>query len=118
MLRHDAQPPMMVAPGIAYMARGGSHFENASGNILMEHEQSPHAAGSRRVSEPPHWMVIWLYDPTATGFSTRANAAGTYVMFAGPPCPPDGLSGSESHERACHPLEADQLSSSMSRRRL
>lgn len=80
-----AQPPAMSAPGIAYMARGGAHYEDAAGNVVMEHDRSSHAAGSRRVIEQPHWMLIWPFDPAATGLPTRENATGTYIMFAGTP---------------------------------
>lgn len=85
LLRHEARPPALSAPGIAYMARGGSHYEDADGNILMEHELSPHAAGSRRVREPAHWMLMWPYDAASTGLPTKENGAGTYIMFAGTP---------------------------------
>jgi hypothetical protein len=85
MLRHDPRPPAMSAPGIAYMAQGGVHYEDAQGNVLMEHELTPHAAGARRVQEPPHWMLIWPVDPAASGLPTKENGAGTYVMFAGTP---------------------------------
>jgi hypothetical protein len=85
MLKGTPQPPAMTAPGIAYMAQGGTHYEDAAGNVLMEHELSRHAAGSRRVVEPPHWMLIWPLDPAATGLPTKENATGTYIMFAGTP---------------------------------
>ncbi len=84
-LRHEPRPPAMSAPGIAYMARGGTHYEDAEGNVLMEHDLSPHAAGSRPVREGAHWMLIWPYDPVATGLPTKENAAGVYIMFAGTP---------------------------------
>jgi len=85
LLRQDAKPPVLSAPGMAYMARGGSHYEDAAGNLLMEHDQSPHAAGSRRVREPPHWMLMWPLDPAATGFPLKPNGSGSYIMFAGTP---------------------------------
>ena len=85
MLRHEPRPPAMTAPGIAYMAGGGTHYEDAQGTVLMEHDQSPHAAGSHRLREQPHWMLLWPYDPAATGLPTRENGAGTYIMFAGTP---------------------------------
>lgn len=78
-------PPAQTAPGIAYMAAGGAHYEDAQGNVLMEHDRSPHAAGSRRVTEGPHWMLIYPLDPATTGLPTRENAGGTYIMYAGTP---------------------------------
>ena len=85
MLHGAAAPPAMTGPGIAYMAEGGSHYEDAQGNVLMEHELSPHAAGSHRVREQPHWMLIWPFDPAKSGFPTKENGTGSYIMFAGTP---------------------------------
>jgi hypothetical protein len=85
MLHGAAQPPAMSGPGVAYMAQGGTHFEDAQHNVLMEHELSKHAPGSRRIREPAHWMLIWPADSAVTGFPTRENASGTYIMFAGTP---------------------------------
>jgi len=84
-LTHQPQPPTMSAPGIAYMARGGSHYEDAAGNVVLEHDASPHAAGTRRVVEQPHWMLIWPFDPATSGLPTRENGTGSYIMFAGTP---------------------------------
>jgi hypothetical protein len=85
MLHGAAAPPAMSAPGIAYMAEGGTHFEDAQGNVLMEHELSPHAAGSHRVREQAHWMLIWPFEAATSGLPTKENATGTYIMFAGTP---------------------------------
>jgi hypothetical protein len=84
MMHGQPAPPAMSAPGISYMAQGGTHFEDAQGNILMEHELSTHAAGSRRVQEPPHWMMMWHFD-VASGLPTKRNPSGVYIMFAGTP---------------------------------
>ena len=77
--------PPAGAPGVAYMARGGAHYEDAQGNVLVEHDHSPHAPGSRRVVEGPHWMLMYPLDPQLTGLPTRENSSGTYIMFAGTP---------------------------------
>ncbi len=84
-LTGQPQPPVAATPGIAYMARGGSHYEDAQGNVLMEHDRSPHAPGARRVTEQAHWMLIWPMDPATTGLPTRENGTGAYIMFAGTP---------------------------------
>ncbi len=84
MLKGASAPPAISAPGIMYMAGGGVHYEDAQGNVLMEHDLSPHAPGSRRVIEPPHWMLMWNYT-AASGLPTRENASGVYIMFAGTP---------------------------------
>jgi hypothetical protein len=85
MFRGQPRPPAMSAPGVSYMAQGGVHYEDAQGNVLMEHELSAHAAGSKRVREPPHWMLMWNANSAETGIPTRENASGTYIMFAGTP---------------------------------
>lgn len=72
--------PTNNEPGIAYMAAGGAHLETAKGEIVMEH-----AAGTRIVREPPHWMLLWPIDPAISGLPTRPNASGVYIMFAGTP---------------------------------
>lgn len=84
-LHHASAPPAMTSPGIAYMARGGSHYEDAQGNIMMEHDLSPHAAGSHRVTEQPHWMLIFPMDPATSGLPTKENGTGSYIMYAGTP---------------------------------
>jgi hypothetical protein len=67
-------------PGIAYMAKGGLHFETADGKIVMEP-----TAETKEVKEPPHWMILWPIDPARSGLPTRPNAGGTYVMWEGTP---------------------------------
>jgi hypothetical protein len=74
------KPPPADRPGIAYMAKGGVHFETSDGAIVM----AP-GAGTREVDEPPHWMILWPFDSASTGLPTRPNAGGTYIMFAGTP---------------------------------
>ncbi len=78
-LTKQPKPPN-TQPGIAYMAKGGIHYEMPDGKIVM-------AASSqtREVEEPPHWMILWPLDPKKTGLPTKPNAGGTYVMFEGTP---------------------------------
>jgi hypothetical protein len=71
--------PTSTAPGIAYMAAGGMHYETPDGEIVM----AP-GATTKMVSEPPHWMLMWPIDPATSGLPTKATAA-TYIMFAGTP---------------------------------
>ena len=75
----QAKPPN-TAPGISYMAQGGIHYETATGDIVM----AP-GAGTKNVAEPPHWMLMWAFDPAASGLPTKPNASGVYIMFAGTP---------------------------------
>ena len=67
-------------PGIAYMARGGVHFERPDGTSVPER-----GPDTKEVREPPHWMLLWPIDPATTGLPTRPNAGGAYIMFAGTP---------------------------------
>jgi len=72
--------PTNTAPGIAYMARGGWHWEK-DGKIVMDKNEK----GAKRVGEPPHWMILWPFDPKASGLPSRPEKFGTYVMFEGTP---------------------------------
>lgn len=72
--------PDNTQPGIAYMAKGGLHFETAQGKIVMQATPD-----TRKVDEPPHWMILWPVDPAKTALPTKPNAGGSYVMFEGTP---------------------------------
>ncbi len=78
-LMNNAPKPTNTAPGIAYMANGGWHFEK-DGKILMKNEP-----GAKAVQEPPHWMVFWPFDATASGIPSMPGPMGSYVMFDGTP---------------------------------
>ncbi|CAI4033216.1 hypothetical protein DNFV4_03650 [Nitrospira tepida] len=78
-LMNNAPKPSNTVPGIAYMARGGSHFEK-SGKIVMNRED-----GTKVVKEPPHWMIMWPFDAAATKLPTAPNPSGVYIMFEGTP---------------------------------
>lgn len=71
--------PANKAPGVAYMANGGQHWER-DGKVLMKEE-----AGAELVDEPPHWMITWPFDPKTTGLPTQPNEGGVYIMFDGTP---------------------------------
>jgi hypothetical protein len=75
---NNAPKPSNTVPGIAYMARGGSHFEK-NGKVVMAGE------GAKVVKEPPHWMVMWPFDPAASQLPTVPNPSGIYIMFEGSP---------------------------------
>lgn len=77
----SGQPkPTNTAPGVAYMAQGGVHYETPNGDVVMDK-----AANTKEVKEPPHWMLMWPIDPAVSGLPDRPNDAGVYVMFAGTP---------------------------------
>jgi hypothetical protein len=77
-LMDNAPKPSNTVPGIAYMTRGGSHYEK-DGKVVMAGE------GAKVVKEPPHWMIMWPFDPTASKLPTTPNPSGTYIMFDGTP---------------------------------
>jgi hypothetical protein len=77
-LMNHAPKPTNTVPGIAYMARGGSHFEKDR-KVVMSGD------GAKIVKEPPHWMVMWPFDAAATKLPTVPNPSGVYIMFEGSP---------------------------------
>ncbi len=77
----SGQPsPPNTAPGIAYMAKGGMHFETPEGESVIRP-----SATTKQVAEPPHWMVLWPFSAGETGLPSKPNPAGMYVMFDGTP---------------------------------
>ena len=66
--------------GVVYMAKGAYHDETPDGEIVMRP-----SAQTKKVKEPPHWMLLTPMDPAATGIPTHLNAGGSYIMFAGTP---------------------------------
>ncbi|MDP2689192.1 MAG: hypothetical protein Q8P48_03655 [Deltaproteobacteria bacterium] len=70
--------PSNTAPGIAYMAKGGWHWEK-DGKIVMD------AAGAKRVKEPPHWMIFWPFKHEATLLPTVPVEFGAYIMYEDTP---------------------------------
>jgi hypothetical protein len=75
----NAEKPANTVPGVAYMARGGWHWEK-DGKILMKKE-----AGAKAVKEPPHWMIMWPFTTADSKLPAMPNASGVYVMFDGTP---------------------------------
>ena len=78
-LMSGAAKPTNTLPGIAYMAKGGWHYEK-DGKILMKEEP-----GSKLIKEPPHWMLLWPFDSKTSGIPSMPNDLGTYVMWDGTP---------------------------------
>ena len=79
-LMSKAPKPTNIVPGVAYMAKGGWHWEK-DGKILMDKD----VPGAKKVKEPPHWMVIWPFDSKAQGLPSSPDKFGTYVMWNGTP---------------------------------
>ena len=78
-LMKNAPKPSNTVPGIAYMARGGSHWEKG-GRVVMKAEP-----GAKIVKEPPHWMIMWPFAAKTTMLPAAPNPSGVYVMFDGTP---------------------------------
>jgi len=76
-MAHDAVPKN-VAPGVAYMLSGGS-------DISANDPWAKIVPGQKFVESPPHWMVMWPFDPKTTGLSATPQKSGTWIMFAGTP---------------------------------
>lgn len=77
-LMNNAPKPTNTVPGIAYMARGGSHFEKG-GQVVMSGD------GAKTVKEPAHWMIMWPFESATTKLPTVPNPSGVYIMFDGTP---------------------------------
>lgn len=71
--------PSNTEPGIAYMAKGGWHWEK-DGKILSGPEPD-----AKRMKEPPHWMVFWPFDTEETSLPAEPGRFGAYVMYEGTP---------------------------------
>lgn len=74
----NAPKPSNTVPGIAYMARGGVHYEK-DGQVVMQPD------GAHVVKEPPHWMLMWPFTAAETKLPTVPNPSGVYIMFDGTP---------------------------------
>lgn len=77
-----APKPTNTVPGVAYMAKGGFHWEK-DGKITPTTKNEP---GAKRVKEPPHWMVLGPFDSKTSGLpSMHHGKFGTYIMYDGTP---------------------------------
>lgn len=73
------EKPGNTVPGIAYMGKGGWHWEK-DGKIV-----SSGTEGAMRVKEPPHWMVFWPVGSRETALPTMPGKFGAYIMYDGSP---------------------------------
>lgn len=67
--------PTNSEPGIEYMLLGGTDWSGSD----------PSATSGTPIKEPPHWMIMWPFDPKTTGLSVHAKQTGTWIMWAGTP---------------------------------
>lgn len=75
-----APRPTNTSPGIAYMGKGGWHWEK-DGKVVMSSAEP----GAKRVKEPPHWMIFWPFDSEMTGLPSAPDKFGAYIMFEDTP---------------------------------
>ena len=67
--------PTNRKPGILYMLTGGT----------SPSATDPWATGGTPFKEPPHWAIIWPFDPKETGLPDKPKDTGSWIMFAGTP---------------------------------
>ncbi len=74
-----ATKPRNERPGIAYMAKGGWHWEKDDRIVDAT------MPGARRVKEPPHWMVFWPFGAKESMLPPYPDRFGAYIMYEGTP---------------------------------
>jgi len=67
--------PTNAKPGIVYMLAGGTDWS----------ANDPWATKGTPIHEPPHWMIMWPYDPKTSGLSSKESGSGTWIMWANTP---------------------------------
>jgi hypothetical protein len=67
--------PTNTVPGITYMLAGATQHSDSD----------PYDRTSPAMTVPPHWMIMWPFDPKATGLPTTHRDTGAYIMSAGSP---------------------------------
>jgi hypothetical protein len=67
--------PTNTVPGITYMLAGAT----------QRSDSDPYDRTSPPITVPPHWMIMWPFDPKATGLPTTHRETGAYIMWAGSP---------------------------------
>jgi len=67
--------PGNTEPGIEYMLAGATDWSATD----------PRATSGIPIKEPPHWMIMWPFDPATTGLPTTLKQNGTWIMYAGTP---------------------------------
>ncbi len=67
--------PTNTVPGITYMLAGAT----------QRSDTDPFDTTSPPIQVGPHWMIIWPFDPKATGLPVTHREKGAYIMWAGSP---------------------------------
>src|ERR1700733_11930686 len=69
---HKAKPTN-TQPGIIYMLAGAT----------QRSDTDPYDTTSPSIPIGPHWMIMWPFDPKATGLPITHKPTGAYIMWAG-----------------------------------
>ena len=67
--------PTNTVPGITYMLAGAT----------QRSDSDPYDKTSPPITVPPHWMIMWPFDPKTTGLPVTHRDTGAYIMWAGSP---------------------------------
>jgi hypothetical protein len=67
--------PSTTVPGIEYMLAGAT----------QRSDSDPFDKTSPPIAIGPHWMILWPFDPKATGLPATHKPTGAYIMWAGTP---------------------------------
>jgi hypothetical protein len=67
--------PTNTVPGITYMLAGAT----------QRSDSDPYDETSPAITVGPHWMIMWPFDPKATGLPITHKPTGAYIMWAGSP---------------------------------
>ena len=67
--------PTNTVPGITYMLAGAT----------QRSDSDPYDTTSPAITVGPHWMIMWPFDPKATGLPTTHKPTGAYIMWPSSP---------------------------------
>ena len=73
-IAHKPKPTNTV-PGVIYMLAGGTDWSATD----------PFATKGTPIHEPPHWMIMWPFDPKTSGLPSGIKSTGTWIMYANTP---------------------------------
>jgi hypothetical protein len=71
---HQPRPTNTV-PGVTYMLAGAT----------QRSDSDPYDDSSPLIKIGPHWMIMWPFDPKATGLPSSHRSTGAYIMWSGTP---------------------------------
>jgi len=68
--------PTNTQPGVIYRLAGGTDWSATD----------PFATSGTPIKEPPHWMIMWPFDPKSSGLPSTPKETGKWITYAGTPC--------------------------------